>query len=199
MARNKLNELVLVLNRYFLAIEVMDVRDAICSLVINKAKVVDEDYQKYSLTEWARITKELREDTELRTRYPDIIHSPKLDIFLPYVVIYENCDYVPKTGRSVRFSRKSIYQRDNYTCQYCGKKPKPEDRSLDHVVPRSRGGKSTWKNLVAACIYCNAKKGSKLLSELEWELKQQPKEPRWRSHIGLPFNKIKAKIWEKFL
>lgn len=194
-----LNELVLVLNKDYFAIEVTDVKDAICSVAVEKAKIIDEEYQKYSLTEWARITKELKKDIDLRNRYPNIIHSPNMELFVPHVIIYENSEYMPEAGRTVRFSRKSILQRDNFTCQYCGKKPKKEDINLDHVIPKSRGGTNSWSNLVASCIYCNAKKGNRLLTELGWKLIQEPKEPRWKSHIGKPFNKVKAQIWELFL
>jgi 5-methylcytosine-specific restriction endonuclease McrA len=194
-----LDESVLVLNKDFFAIEVTDARDAICSLVMNRAKVVDHEYRTFGLKEWGRITKELVDDKEMKERYPYIVRSPSLELFVPHVIILEYTDYLPAYNRTVRFSRKSVYQRDEYTCQYCGKKPGRDDINLDHIIPKSRGGTNSWKNVVTSCIYCNARKGNKLLSELGWKLIQEPKEPKWKSHIGSPFSKIKAKAWNMFL
>ena len=194
-----LNELVLCLNQNYFAIEVTDIKDAICSLVLGRAVVVDEDYNKYTLSEWIKITKEFINDESFRKKYPLIISSPSTSILLPHVIAYQHSDFVPIKGRAVRFSRKSIMQRDNYTCQYCGVKPKREDINLDHIIPKSRGGTNSWMNLVASCIYCNAKKGDRLITELGWKLIQDPKEPKWKSHIGTPFNQIKAEIWNRFL
>ena len=196
---SQLDELVLALNRNFFAIEVTDTKDAICSLVLGRAVVVDEDYNKYTLDEWIKITNQFSLDTDFTKKYPIVIKSPSISLFAPHVIAYQRNDSIPIKGRSVRFSRKSIMQRDNYTCQYCGVKPKKEDINLDHIIPKSRGGTNSWINLVASCIYCNAKKGDRLLTELGWKLIQEPKEPKWKSHIGTPFNQIKAEIWNKFL
>ncbi len=76
----------------------------------------------------------------------------------------------------MRLSRREIFLRDAYTCQYCGRET--HDLTLDHVVPRHRGGTHTWDNLVAACKACNHRKGGKLLEEARLRLLRAPREPR---------------------
>ena len=77
----------------------------------------------------------------------------------------------------MKFSRGNIYLRDQNRCQYCGKKFSSSELSLDHVVPISRGGKSTWENVVCACLPCNVRKGNKLLSECEMRLRRHARAP----------------------
>lgn len=91
-----------------------------------------------------------------------VIHLPEGDTFFPSVIClnkYVNIDRKP------RFSRFNVYLRDNFTCQYCGKHFDAKDLTFDHIVPRCKGGKTTWENVTTACRTCNGKKGSKLLSE----------------------------------
>ena len=75
-----------------------------------------------------------------------------------------------------RFSKKRLFQRDNHTCAYCGK----EAGTMDHVVPRSRGGDSSWTNTVSCCIKCNRKKGNKLPEEAGMKMIYQPRVPSWQ-------------------
>lgn len=80
----------------------------------------------------------------------------------------------------VKFSRDNIYQRDNYTCQYCGEKYDYHKLTFDHVVPQSKGGKTTWKNIVTSCFDCNTKKkGDRTPQEAGLTLNKKPKQPRW--------------------
>jgi hypothetical protein len=91
-------------------------------------------------------------------------------------------------------SRSMVYKRDNYECQYCGIKQK---LTIDHVVPRSKGGKDTWQNLVACCEPCNLKKGNKLLRETDMKLKSIPKAPS--SKIMLDLENTKVSEWKNFI
>ena len=88
--------------------------------------------------------------------------------------------------------------RDHNRCQYCGRKFPSSELSLDHVVPISRGGKSTWENVVCACLPCNVRKGNKLLSECGIQLKRPPVRPRWH-----PLHRLQGRtypeIWKNFL
>ena len=196
---NLLNELVLVLNKDYLAVQIADVKDCISFLFTEKAKVITESYDTYSFEAWAKITKELKNDTEFASKYVGTIKSPSYELFIPQVVILKNGTYNTNTIKAIRFSRKNVFQRDNNTCQYCLKKFPKGELNIDHVIPKSRGGDNSWKNVVASCIYCNAKKGNKLLSEIKWTLPQEPKEPKWKSHIGLTFDKVRRNYWENFL
>lgn len=89
-----------------------------------------------------------------------VVHSANMEMPVPAVVA--TTVYVSKKSRSVAFSRRGIYQRDMYVCQYCGKDCLPRELTLDHVIPKSRGGKTDWENIVAACIKCNQLKGDKM-------------------------------------
>jgi 5-methylcytosine-specific restriction endonuclease McrA len=137
----------------------------------------------------------------------EFVCSPSVRIRIPRVIVLKFYDRLPR--REVSFSRKNIFERDKYTCQYCGDKPKDRRTALkwmekkilnlDHVVPRSRGGKTTWDNIVSACYSCNTKKGNKLLSELGWKLRKRPAEPRWQPTINLSMKVKPQKEWRNFL
>lgn len=86
-----------------------------------------------------------------------IVRSPSTQMSVPSVVMAT--DYV-RWNRQVKYSRSNIFLRDNYTCQLCGNKPGEFNLSLDHVVPRSKGGKTSWTNIVTACKSCNSIKGN---------------------------------------
>jgi 5-methylcytosine-specific restriction endonuclease McrA len=90
-------------------------------------------------------------------------------------------------------TRKMIYKRDDYECQYCGTK---KDLTIDHVIPRSKGGKDTWNNLVCACTTCNVKKGNKLLKDTNMKLKNKPKVPF--NTVFLEIEKTKVEEWKPF-
>lgn len=91
--------------------------------------------------------------------YPDwSVHSPTTSISVPSVMVSET--YI-RTKQHVRFSRTNLLIRDNFTCQYCDKHLEKDDLTVDHVVPRVRGGTTRWDNVVAACYVCNAIKGHK--------------------------------------
>jgi 5-methylcytosine-specific restriction endonuclease McrA len=86
----------------------------------------------------------------------------------------------------VKFSRHNIYMRDGNRCQYCGHKFTSSELSLDHVIPLSRGGTSSWDNVVCACLACNVKKGNRTPAESSMRLIAHPKKPRWHpvGHFG---------------
>ena len=95
-------------------------------------------------------------------------------------------------------TRKNIYWRDKYTCQYCGEKQLYGNLTLDHVVPKSRGGLGGWENLVTACVTCNQKKGCKTPYEASMTLLKEPSEPRFSildfyHHLEMP------DAWKKFI
>ena len=91
-------------------------------------------------------------------------------------------------------TRNLVYKRDDHECQYCGSK---KDLTIDHVIPRSRGGQDTWENLVACCIKCNIKKGNKLLSETTMVLKKKPTAPLNRVYLDL--QKSKVSEWKEYV
>lgn len=106
--------------------------------------------------------------------------------------------YLIKRPRpKVKLSRREVFHRDHYTCQYCGTKTK--DLTLDHVVPRHSGGKHTWDNLVSACRTCNHRKGGKTLEETRIRLLRQPFEPKGNGYYVLHQHLQGSTDWAKFV
>lgn len=105
-----------------------------------------------------------------------MLRSPSVTLPFPSIIRLEN--YVRVHYKRVMLSRKNILRRDNHKCQYCGRSDLP--LTIDHVIPKSKGGQDTWENLVAACIKCNNKKGDRTLEEANMKLIRKPFRP---SHI----------------
>ena len=106
------------------------------------------------------------------SEYDEVVHSPSTEIRIPSVVVLK--DYV-KPQKRVAFTRFNLFLRDEFKCQYCGAKG---DLTFDHVVPRAKGGITSWENVVAACSPCNLKKGSQLLRQTSMSLQKTPGQPQ---------------------
>lgn len=196
-----------------MAVQVSVVEEAIKAVAKEAAFVVDEDYINYNLSQWASYTSAQKLNEETVDKYTGIINSPSISIFAPQVIRFPDCEYTSPLIKTIKYSRRNIYQRDEYTCQYCQNKrpelkkallgqPKSTLKSflnLDHVIPRAKGGKSSWENIVTSCIWCNRDKGDKLLSEMGWKLNRKPLRPKWQSHTETPFKSAKREYWERFL
>ncbi len=101
--------------------------------------------------------------------------------------------------QEVKFSRGNIYLRDHNRCQYCGKKFPSSELSLDHVIPISRGGKSTWENVVCSCIPCNTRKANRLPHQVNMQLIRKPKRPKWRPFVHVTFSSQHHESWRHFV
>jgi 5-methylcytosine-specific restriction endonuclease McrA len=186
-----------VLNKYYLAVQVAIAKESVIALVTGKARIVSEDYTSYTLEEWHEYTKLAL--PEEKAKYPGILHSPSIQILVPQVIRFPDCEYTSPLIKTVKYSRKNIYHRDKHRCQYCGNQYSISQLTLDHIIPKSKGGKSSWTNIVTCCKMCNEDKGNQLLEDLGWKLIKQPTKPKWFSHIGAPFKITKRKYWERFL
>ena len=164
-----LDSSVLVLNRVYQPVNITTVRRAFTLLYQGTAKAIDREFQTFDFESWSALSAEVHDR--------DVIHTVAQSIRVPRVIILQMYDRFPRLH--VRFSRQNIYLRDKLTCQYCGKRFVRSDLSLDHVVPRSRGGRTTWENVVCSCISCNLKKGNRLPHEANMKLLKQPNRPRW--------------------
>jgi 5-methylcytosine-specific restriction endonuclease McrA len=100
------------------------------------------------------------------------VHSPSVTIQVPSVVVSRT--YV-KTSRSVKFSKMNLCIRDDFQCQYCQKKLPQKQLTMEHVMPRSRGGKTTWQNVCCACSWCNTAKANKTT----WKPIKEPHKPTY--------------------
>jgi 5-methylcytosine-specific restriction endonuclease McrA len=105
-------------------------------------------------------------------------------------------DRLPR--QEVKFSRHNIYLRDGNRCQYCGHKFTSSELSLDHVIPLSRGGTSSWENVICACLACNVKKGNRTPAEASMRLIAPPRKPRWHPVGNFGSNKLHP-AWRNFL
>jgi 5-methylcytosine-specific restriction endonuclease McrA len=161
-----LNQKVLVLNRNWYPISTTCVRSALSLLVQGSVKVIcTETYTPLIFEEW--ISKQ---------RTP-AIRTTRLEIGVPEVLLALKYDRIPK--KYIPFSRRNIYKRDGYRCQYCGKIQEEQCLTIDHVYPKSRGGVCSWENCVTACTLCNTQKGAKLAKEFHFRLKNSPHRPEW--------------------
>lgn len=182
-----LNSSVLVLNRYYQPVHVTSVKRAFALLYQGVAKAIDQQYRLYEFEDWAALS----------AAHHDSIGTIGRRIRVPRVVVLLAYEYLPR-GK-VRFSRLNIYARDHDTCQYCARQLPRNELNLDHVVPRSQGGKTTWENVVCSCITCNLKKGGRTPDQAGLKLFKKPVRPRWT-----PFNRgfgrrVTYREWLPFL
>ncbi len=110
---------------------------------------------------------------EAQESHQYVVRSPSTSFPAPSVIRLLEYRRIPRQTRSL--SRKNILLRDHHTCQYCGRRGPAGELTLDHVLPRSRGGASSWENLVAACRPCNNRKGDRLPEEASMNLRKRPK------------------------
>ncbi|HEY1852701.1 MAG TPA: HNH endonuclease [Candidatus Binataceae bacterium] len=183
-----LNSKVLVLNRSYLPVHVTSVKRAFALLYQGVARAVDEQYRIFDFDSWRELAIEN--------------HHERVGVIggfirVPRVLLLTAYERVPK--RHVRFSRFNIYARDNNTCQYCGKRLPRTELNLDHVVPRSRGGMSTWENVVCSCHSCNRRKGGRTPDEAGMPLVKRPLRPQWTPFSTEMFSLRRYREWMPFL
>ena len=183
-----INSSVLVLNRSYFPVNLTTVKHAFCMLYRGVAKAVDNQYKTFDYESWSQIAVEQREES--------IGLVDKL-IKIPRVIMLVAYDRIPKT--QVRFTRANIFARDRNICQYCGKPFTRNELSIDHVIPRSYGGKSLWDNVVCSCFNCNRKKGGKTPKQAGMKLLTPPHRPRWTPLSRISFQDTKHKEWLPFL
>ncbi|MCK4625744.1 MAG: HNH endonuclease [Phycisphaerae bacterium] len=194
---NPLNANVLMLNKHYAAIRIIPARRAFSLLYRNLAEVVsieNDQYLSYDFDSW-------REVSEFRSRYQrdghDWIRCVRFEIAVPWIVRLMFYDRLPQ--QRVKFNRRNIYARDHSHCQYCGKRfPLPE-LSLDHVVPRSLGGKATWDNVVCCCVACNVRKGGRTPRQAGMKLITTPVKPKRSPVIQVQLTGEKYASWKQFL
>jgi 5-methylcytosine-specific restriction endonuclease McrA len=183
---------VLVLNRHWQAIAVKTPMEAFGMMAAGNATALDmkgqEELRPVRWEEW--LTLEVRdEDQAIGT-----VHGR---VRVPTVLVLAKFDRVPK--RRPKFCAKAIWERDGGVCQYTGKKLRPGEGNIDHVVPVSRGGASTWENCVLADRKVNSRKGSKLPDEAGLKLLRQPYAPREVPVTQLIRNPHEVRDWSLFL
>ncbi|MEX0774130.1 MAG: HNH endonuclease [Phycisphaeraceae bacterium] len=197
-----LNTQVLVLNKLWMAVRVVDARRAFSLLVRNLAEAIrvdDGSYTPHNFGSWADLSmaRDGFAHREFDRQQYDWVRTVRLHIAVPKVIRLLGYDRLPK--QDVKLNRRNIFARDHNTCQFCGHGFPTSELSLDHVLPRSQGGTSSWLNLVCCCVKCNAKKGGRTPEQAHMHLIRKPFKPRRNPAITLRLGSDKYACWQAFL
>lgn len=147
----------------------------------HRTLLLDATYKPIRVISWMRaVALDFADKVSVVETYDTIVRSPSIELAVPAVVaLHKFHGYRPFR---VRYSKRNVFIRDGHTCQYCGKKLSAADLTLDHVIPSSRGGKSVWENVVAACEPCNHRKGDRTPDEAGMPLLSRPEKPTPLTH-----------------
>jgi hypothetical protein len=171
-----LQQPTLVLNRNWQPIRVSTVARSLILVWNDHARIVDpHDFQTYDWSDWTAMAPA---DGEL---------------FIQAVTYRLR---VPELGK-VAFNRRNLFKRDHETCQYCGAQPGLDSLTIDHIMPRSRGGTSTWENCVLACIECNKRKADRTPPEARMKMRSKPTRPKWQPLYATRHAPVAS--WAKFI
>jgi 5-methylcytosine-specific restriction endonuclease McrA len=182
---------ILTLNKNWQPIHVTTAVEAFGLVLKGAAVIIDpETYEEYSISSWAEASKAKVAFAEA------VIRTPRLQLVVPEVIRLTG--YSGQGERTVVFSRRNIFKRDRYTCQYCGSQPGPKELTIDHLVPKSRGGKSEWTNCVLACLKCNARKANLSVRDAKMTLRKVPKKPKWTALAHIPQSQRRMS-WNAFI
>lgn len=188
-----LDRQVLVLNRLWQAINVCSVRRAFTLLCAGHAQVVHADeannFFTHDFESWQSFSTSAPE--------PEMVHTISFKVRVPRVIVLMLFDRMPR--KEVKFTRHNIFERDKNTCQYCGKTFDRRDLNLDHVLPRDKGGLTTWENIVCSCIPCNTKKSNRLPHQVGMKLIRKPERPKWRPFVHITFDRQLHQSWRHFI
>jgi len=181
---------VLVLNKSWVAIHIASVRRALSLLYQDLARAVHpEDYSLYDFDDWCALSQFVESG--------QFVHTVNIRIRIPEVILLKSFNNFIR--HEVRFSRRNIFERDKNTCQYCGRRAPRSELTLDHVIPRSRGGVDSWENLVLACMKCNVKKANRTPEEACMPLIKKPVKPSWLPQFGARIPNSQLMSWQRFV
>jgi 5-methylcytosine-specific restriction endonuclease McrA len=192
-----LDSSVLVLNKLYMAIRIVSARRAFCLLAKDLAEVVDVDEGYYRSFDFASWLEASRTGSRPRHTETDYVRSVRFEVEVPRVIRLLGYDRLPR--QRVRFNRRNLFARDGHRCQYCGGNFSNSELSLDHVLPRSRGGVASWENIVCACLKCNVRKGGRTPQEAGMRLIREPSRPRASPTLQLKLGHRKYQSWRSFL
>jgi len=140
--------------------------------------LLSQGYEPLQIISWQRaLTLHALAKVDVVASYDAEVRAVSLVVRVPAVVRLRKA--FPRRARPVKFSRVNIYARDGYRCQYCGATCTVSELTYDHVIPRSRGGRTTWENIVSACYACNRRKANRTPAEAGMALRKRPVRPTW--------------------
>ena len=196
-ATSALNCTVLVLNRNYLAVRIVHARRAFSLLFRNIAEVVSIDqgnYNSYDFDQWCQVSRLKRNFEQDKHEW---VAAVNFYIAVPKIVRLIGYDKMPRS--QVKFNRRNIFARDGSRCQYCGKKFPTTELSLDHVIPKSAGGQTSWANIVCSCVKCNSKKGGRTPQQANMRLISKPEKPKKNPMLHLHIGTERYLTWKQFL
>ena len=186
---------MLVLNRLWQAVHIVAAKRAVALLFTGHARVLhrtDDNWQVWPADEWVELS-----HTQPATGNDVYLHTIRHSICLPKILILN--DYGALPMKEVRLNRQSVFERDGYRCQYCGRHCKNHELNLDHVIPKDRGGQMTWQNIVASCLSCNSAKANRSPREAGMRLLRRPKQPKSRPFVAYMIGQQIEEQWQSFL
>lgn len=181
----------LVLNRSWIPVHIIGWQKAMSHLVQENAHALDRDFVRYTFPDWLEFSR-------INANDYNKIHTVTLTIAIPEIIVLDKYNHLP--DRDIKFSRENIIARDKNRCQYCGEIFPTKELQIEHIVPRSKGGKKTWNNLVASCHKCNSFKANRTPEEAGMKLIRKPVKPSWIN----PISHVKGRAnicvsWKKWL
>ena len=191
MSKKQFND-TLILNRAWIPVQISTWKKAIATIYKDHAKALDRDFVGYEFDDWLTFGR------QAEINGYNMVHSAKMTMAIPEIIVLTKYDKLPP--RDIKYSRENIFNRDDFKCQFCGQRFKLSELTVDHVVPKSKGGKSTWDNIVSACKKCNNKKADRTPDQANMKLIHKPVKPKWidpitnkrgRAHI--------CESWKKYM
>ena len=188
---NNLDKSVLILNKNWIPINTTSVKHSFALMYVDNAKGLIVDNGNFISLDWNSWSSlELKESDE-------IIKTVNGRIKIPNIIVLNNNDKIPR--QTIKFTQRSLWERDNFTCQYTGKKLSKLTGNIDHVIPKSQGGKTCWENCVLAHKDINSKKANKTPEQAGLKLLKKPTSPRIMPVSFYIRNEQKIKDWNMFL
>ena len=198
---------VLMLNKNWVPVNVVSCKKAVHKVFNGRALFLDTDtYATYDYESWLE---NWGDAAQLVRSGKKIMKTVKHEFLRPEVIIcteYGGVGFKITHSRPPKFSRGNVYRRDRHQCLYCGHKFKTEDLTIDHIIPKSKGGKMEWMNVVLACVECNNKKGNLSITEAGMRLVRKPFKPTEEDLRVSPMQRLRykmgknpPKIWDTFM
>ena len=162
-----------------------------------KTLVLNAGYEPLKVVSWQKaMVLLITEKAELVKAYDRRVRSARKSYSLPQIIKLKRYikSFAAAAG-TITYSRQNVFRRDKYFCQYCSKKLSEKLATIDHILPRSRGGGDTWENTVCACIACNSRKGNRTPEESQMTLAHRPKRPSLRHALRELFEEFDSRIW----
>jgi len=182
------------LNRLWQAVHIVCAKRALSLLFSDHARALhinDDGLQVWPAGEWLDFSEKSKRSEGI---YVQTVNRP---IRVPKVLLLNEYSDLPL--KEVHLNRQSIFERDGYRCQYCGKQCKSQELNLDHVIPKERGGMLSWENIVTSCIRCNTHKSNRTPKEANMRLMKKPRQPKSRPFVAYIIGQEIDAEWKHFL